>query len=257
VFVISTKIDTLKLIPMRRLSIISIITLLLFGSCGDDKKIENETRSVKKEKATLYPCGTAPRDAFEELQEQLKVVDTSDSLLAIYKVHLDSLQLNWDSLVSSENIQMAVLSKTLDHLVKHSGHDKAKVATIRNSFCLVESNRLPADKINNAERLALFDSLLLGIYRECEVQILDLVHVPQHVGNEEKGIDADSLLRLINDPLLIDEFFLAEAYEKIIWVNNNLYLESVATYNAFIEKYKKELEEKGLNKLEKFPNFYE
>ncbi len=242
---------------MRRLSILSIIALLLFGAC--DKTAEKEEKQPEvKTKATLLPCGTSPRDAFKSLNDKASILDTSEVLLATYKKHLDTLIFDWAELTRSENKQMDIIAQTLNQVAQHEGYNKEQVTAIQNSFCLIESNRLPADEIGDSERLQLFDSLLITLKRKSVEQVLDLAKVPRTVTNEsEKIIDADSLMILLDDSLLVDNVYLAESYETIIWRNNNLYLESVSAYNQFIEKNKIALEQKGLINLKKFPNFYD
>jgi hypothetical protein len=247
---------------MRRFSIFLISSLLLLDSCNSEKKDISTKGKVseqkKKAEITLIPCGTQPRDAFKILNNQLALIDNTDSLIISYKVHLDSLILNWDSLVSAENFQITSISKTLDQITTHQNHNSAKVNEIKNALCLVESNRLPADEIDNSERMALFDHLLDTLMSECRYQVLDLANIPHNVDNKkDQYIDPDSLITLIGDSIITEHIYAAETQDNIIMLNGRLYLESATTYNQFIETNRVALESKGLKGLKQFPGFYE
>ena len=246
---------------MGRISIFSILTLLLFNSCTNEQK-DNTTEIKEATEAnvalTLLPCGTEPRNAFKSLQEQISLLDNTDSLIIEYKIHLDSLILNWDSLVSAENFQIISIAKTLDQITTHESHNAQKVNEIKSALCLVGSNRLPADEIDNAERMALFDQLLDTLRSECVYQVLDLAKIPHDVNSkEDQYIDPDSLITLIGDSIITEHIYAAEAQDNIIMLNGRLYLESATIYNQFIESNRVELEKIGLKGLKQFPGFYE
>jgi hypothetical protein len=246
---------------MRKISIFLLSSLFLFSACTNEKKettTEKKADTEDKVEITLIPCGTLPRDAFKALKDQLGMADKSDSLIVEYKIHLDSLILNWDSLVAAENFQITAISKTLDQITTHKNHNSEKITQIKEALCLVESNRLPADEIDDAERLALFDHLLDTLRSECVYQVLDLANIPHNVeSKEEQYIDPDSLITLIGDSIITEHIYAAEAQDNIIMLNGRLYLESAATYNQFIEKNRVELEKSGLKDLKQFPGFYE
>lgn len=250
---------------MRRISIFSMFALLLFAACtsestNDDLQSDSAKDSVKTPKVALelFPCGTVQKDAFSGLKKQVTAIEQPDSLVKMYELHLDSLILNWEFLVEAENMQVKAIENTLNQIATHKGCNIEKVNELQSYLCLVESNRLPADKINNTERITMFDNLLDTLYNECMNQILVLGNVPLVVDDQEDvNVDADSLLSLINDTVITENFYAAENQNGLIQLNSGLYLESAAEYNQFIVKYQKELEERGLKGLEQFPGFYE
>lgn len=248
---------------MRRISIFSLLTLLFLSCNNDSNKNESLTEANSPSEPevielTYFDCGTPVSNPFESLKSQVNTIQTPDSLIIAYNIQLDSLILNWDSLVSSENFQISEMKKALDQIEKYERHDSSMISLLRNSFCLIESNRLPADKINNTERMALFDHLLDTLKTECVNQVLDLADLSHFAETEEEQIiDQDSLLQIINDPILIEHIYAVEAQDKIIYLNSNLYLEAKDNYNTFIIENKVALEKRGLTDLKQFPSFYE
>ena len=86
--------------------------------------------------------------------------------------------LNWDFLVKAENFQIESIEKTLNQVATHENCNIEKVNEIKGYLCLVESNRLPADEINDSLRIRMFDNLLDTLRNECVFQVLDLVNIP-------------------------------------------------------------------------------
>ena len=101
---------------MRRISIFSLLTLLFLSCNNDSNKNESltEANSPSEPKVielTYFDCGTPVSNPFESLKRQVNTIQTHDSLIIAYNFQLDSLILNWDSLVSSENFQISEMKK--------------------------------------------------------------------------------------------------------------------------------------------------
>ena len=238
----------------------SVLSILLF-SCSDIKNTTetiSDTTSVDTIVYKLFDCDYKPFSVFPSMKTELQELNSSDSLIKEYTIVVDSLILNWDSLVAAENFQISQIKRVIERIELQPAFNKSKLIETKNSLCLVNSNRVPAHQLNDSIRLTMFDNLLEQLKIEASSLVLDLANIPLYTSEEEdQYIDQDSLLNKLGDDILVESIYAVESHDKIIFINSQLYMEAAVKYNQFVNIYRDELKGKGISEIYYFPGFYE
>ena len=71
------------------------------------------------------------------MKTELQELNSSDSLIKEYTIVVDSLILNWDSLVAAENFQISQIKRVIERIELQPAFNKSKLIETKNSLCLV------------------------------------------------------------------------------------------------------------------------